>query len=388
MTDTVPEITTINDIIKETVQAVKQGQEQVFQIADMARDEYVKLQKEIENLNREIKEVIAEVDELERLTRSTRRRLMEVSRDFRFHTEVEIQAAYEEAQRAQVNLTTARTREQELRQRRDEATKRLHRLEKLVAKAETVVRNMQAAVKILTGKMDLLAGQLEGLRVRSQVGPQIIRAQEEERKRVAREIHDGPAQAMASIVLRLEICERMVTEGRGNIAEELGEIKSLAKSCLQEVRRVISDLRPMTLDELGLVPTVRRYLEEFPAQGGCPVQLEITGKERRLPDAVEVACFRLIQEALHNVRVHAKAGRAVVRLRFDPEVLSLSIEDNGVGFDVHKVMHQKDGREHFGLVTMRERIELLGGHFRLTSAPGEGTKVQATIPCTRGEADE
>lgn len=369
----------IDEVLKETVRAIRQGQEQLFQIADLARDEYRRLQIELDDLNLRIQQMIAEVDESERLARQMRRRLMEVSRDFYRYSEEEVRSVYQEAEKAQVALSLSRERERELRQRREETSKRLRRLEQLVNRADQTVQCMGAAVDLLSGKLNLMMRQIEGWRVKSQLGSQIIRAQEAERQRVAREIHDGPAQTMANVVLQAELCNRYWLEGKGDLSAELNELKKQVQTALREVRRIISDLRPTSLDDLGLVPTLRRLVEEFSAQGEVQADLVVNGRERRLGDAVEVACFRLVQEALQNVRRHARARRARVLLSFGPEEMTIVVEDDGVGFDPAATLKNLAG-DHFGLVSMRERIELLEGKFRVLSAPGEGTRVIATVP--------
>lgn len=226
---------------------------------------------------------------------------------------------------------------------------------------------------------DLLNDQWELCLARYKVGERIIQAQEEERRYLAREIHDGPAQSMANVVLRAEICERLLAVGRQELVQELSQLKFLVKESLREVRKIIFDLRPMALDDLGLVPTLRRYLEYLEEQDGLRVALAVTGQERRLPSALEVALFRVIQEAVNNAHRHAQASIIQVQLSFDDKHITASVCDDGVGFDVDQVQQGWQDRPSFGLVNMRERVQLLNGDFEVKSAPGKGTSITARL---------
>lgn len=253
-------------------------------------------------------------------------------------------------------------------------------LARMGERAEAMAAQASAAVELLGGNLTQLTSQLEGMRVRHQIGERVIRAQEEERRRVAREIHDGPAQAMANVVLRAEICERLFAEGRKETAQELSQLKDLVKDSLRELRKIIFDLRPMALDDLGLVPTLYRYLTNLREHEGVPVYLELAGKEVRLPPAVEVALFRLAQEAVNNARKHAQARRIDLRLDFGGSGVTLSVADNGVGFDLAAMQAECGDRESFGLMSMKERIDLVDGEFAVTSEPGRGTRIVARVP--------
>lgn len=311
-------------------------------------------------------------------------RLMQVDRDFARSTPAEIQAAYEEAEQVQVALSLQRARERELRRRRDELERGLRTLQAMVERAEGLVSQVNMALRVLTGDVNRLNNELEGLRARFQIGEHVIRAQEEERRRVAREIHDGPAQAMANVVLRAEICERLLAAGRKEVVQELAQLKMLVKESLREVRKIIFNLRPMALDDLGLVPTLNRYFENLREQDDLPVTLRVTGKDRRLHTAIEVAIFRTIQEAVNNARRHAQASRIDVHLEFGPDYVQLVVEDDGIGFDLEEVRREWADRKSFGIMSMKERIELLDGEFTLKSEIGKGTQVRARVKLHEG----
>jgi len=208
----------------------------------------------------------------------------------------------------------------------------------------------------------------------------VIKAQEEERRRVARDIHDGPAQMMANAVLQVEIVERLLTQDPSAAASELKDLKRIINDSLNDLRRIIFDLRPMILDDLGLAPALRRYTDDFTSRHSLPVEMKVLGVETRIDPIIEVALFRIVQEALHNARKHALASRVVVTLGYGPDAVGVSIEDNGKGFDPNGVSRNWGQSEKFGLSGMKERAKLFGGSLDVDTAPGEGTKITVRIP--------
>ena len=378
--------TSIDTILKQAQDALNSARDQVFQIVDDARNEYERMESGLIQLRSEVDACIREVDRLENELRKARKRLANINKDFAKHSQQDVQHAYEHAERLMVALSVEREREAALRRRRDELERGLRGIQNMIQRAETLVGNVNMALKMLTGNMSRLSDELEGLRARFQIGEHVIRAQEEERRRVAREIHDGPAQAMANVVLRAEICERLLAAGREEVTQELAQLKQLVKESLREVRKIIFNLRPMALDDLGLVPTLHRYLENLREQDAIPVELKVSGHEQRLHTAIEVAVFRLIQEAVNNARRHAEATAIDVRLTFGPTHLVVNVEDNGVGFDPEEVYRSWANRESFGIMSMRERIELLDGEFKLKSEVGRGTLIVARVKMQPAEA--
>ena len=370
----------IDQIFQQTVSALRNGQEQIFDIAEVARAEYENLREQSQEIRQEAAACVKQVDLLERQLQAAKNHLALVNRDFQKYDEADIKAAYDGAQALQIELAVAREREAALRRKRDELERSLRKLADLVAKAESMVKQVGAAMHILAGDLEDALVQIEGLQEKSILATRIIQAQEDERRRVARDIHDGPAQSMANVVLRAEICERLLDADRDELAHELAELKSTVKGTLVDTRRIIFNLRPMALDDLGLAPTLRRFMESVRDETDIAVDLVILGKEQRLAEPVEVTVFRLIQEAINNARKHAKATRILVRLEFADQRINMQVEDDGAGFDLAKARHKARHAESFGLMSMGERADLLGGSLRIESVPGEGTIVSASIP--------
>lgn len=187
------------------------------------------------------------------------------------------------------------------------------------------------------------------------LGLSVIMGQEEERKRVAREIHDGPAQSLANIVMRAEFCLKIMEKNPSLLKNELYGLMDLVRSSLQDVRKIIFDLRPMSLDDLGLVPALSRYVEQYKRDYGIYTEVTILGKEYEISSSHVVAIFRVIQEALTNIRKYSKATDVVIKIEYLPSKVSVVIRDNGCGFDVKEMLAEKEGTA-FGIIGMRERI--------------------------------
>lgn len=366
----------LDKIVKGTIAAVEKSKTQIFDIYEAAREEMEKVRKDVERIKQETADIIFKVDELEKRERRSRLRLMEVSRNFGKYAEADVKAAYEDTSNVQLELAMARLQEQSLRRQRDDLELRLKTLKGTVEKAESLVSQVGAVLGYLGSQMGIVVSQIESLQASQMFGSKIIKAQEEERRRVAREIHDGPAQAMANIVFRAEVCERLIETDIARAKTELKDLREQVRAALGETRKIIFDLRPMTLDDLGLVPTVRRVLETMKERSKIYPEIKVLGEEKRLDSHIEIGLFRIIQEALNNVEKHAKATSVWVRIDFRPSVVSAVIEDDGEGFASIDTV----GNESFGLMGMRERINLLGGDLNVKSEQDKGTSVFVTVP--------
>jgi signal transduction histidine kinase len=212
------------------------------------------------------------------------------------------------------------------------------------------------------------------------VGPRaMFQIVEDERMRIARDMHDGPAQLLANLVLKAEIVERVFDLDRESATAELADFKATARVALEETRKLIFDLRPMTLDDLGLVPTLRKFVVDFERTSGMRTRLNLVGAERRLPRDLEASLFRIVQEAMTNARKHAGGDSVDVTLMIGPQRVVASVRDNGTGFDVAAAQARAERSNHLGLVSMRERAGLENGVLDITSVPGHGTQVRVSL---------
>lgn len=209
---------------------------------------------------------------------------------------------------------------------------------------------------------------------------QILQAQEDERQRVARELHDEAAQALTSLLVRLRLLER--SENPEEAIQRVQELRQLTAQALDEVRRVALDLRPKILDDLGLAAALSWRVDEFnQAHPPAQVSLHVHGISQRLPRDLELVFYRVAQEALNNVARHADAQNVVMRLEQRDNQLALEVVDDGNGFDVAAKAAAGSRRSGgLGLLGMRERLAMIGGELRLDSAPGQGTRLSARAP--------
>jgi two-component system sensor histidine kinase DegS len=204
----------------------------------------------------------------------------------------------------------------------------------------------------------------------------LVNAQETERQRLSRQMHDGPAQALSNFILQTEIAMRLMDVDAGQARDELNSLKASAMGTFQKVRNFIFELRPMMLDDLGLAPTVRRYADAFKEQAGLDVNVTITGHERRLEPYLEVMLFRAIQELLGNAARHSQASLVKVVVDLGEDRIRVSVDDNGKGFDPDSLQQSNS----LGLKLIRERTEMLGGSFEVDSAVGKGTRILFAVP--------
>ncbi|MEW8978239.1 MAG: sensor histidine kinase [Symbiobacterium sp.] len=220
---------------------------------------------------------------------------------------------------------------------------------------------------------------------RQAVAAQILRAQEEERKRIARELHDETAQSLTSIVVNLEAVERLVgSDNDEALRERLRLTKDIAQRTLDETRRLMMDLRPSVLDDLGLVPALRWFINQRVLPAGLTADLQTSGLSDRLPEELETALFRILQEAINNVVKHARAKNVVVRLSRENGQITGLVSDDGRGFHVVHTVGKPVRDRGLGLFGMQERAALVGGKVEIESAPGRGTTVRVTVPERRG----
>ncbi|HWD07918.1 MAG TPA: GAF domain-containing sensor histidine kinase [Actinomycetota bacterium] len=212
-----------------------------------------------------------------------------------------------------------------------------------------------------------------------------VAAQEEERRRVATEIHDGLTQQLISIWYRVQACERLLTRDLAAARVELEEAKSLIGEALNEARSAIYDLRPATLDDLGLVPAIEALARRT---FGPEVQVNIaTDVAGPLATHIETALYRICQELLNNARKHAAPGHVEVNLKSEPAEIRMIVIDDGKGFDLTAYRAARP-ETSFGLAGVTERIELVGGTFELESEPGKGTRGEVRIPLDRSNLAE
>jgi signal transduction histidine kinase len=210
---------------------------------------------------------------------------------------------------------------------------------------------------------------------------QVVLGQEEERRRIAQELHDGPLQALIHLCRQIDALDARPDDEMtpAESPASLASMRTTVEETVAELRSIARGLRPSILDDLGLVASLNQVVVEATGRGGLAGEFQVSGTERRLPPNVELTVFRIAQEAVTNVERHASAGHLTVSLDFDEGSLGLRVEDDGVGFARHQVRDSADGYS-LGLPGMHERARLAGGRLVVRSTPGKGTSVEARMP--------
>ncbi|RRR75700.1 MAG: sensor histidine kinase [Candidatus Viridilinea halotolerans] len=208
---------------------------------------------------------------------------------------------------------------------------------------------------------------------------QVIMGREDERHRLAREVHDGPAQVLANMLMGLERSQTLLADGRQErLGSLLAQMSEAAREGLHEVRGFIADLRPARLDEQGLVGALQEYLRRYRDRVNAAVSFDADPLPR-LPAEAEIVLYRVVQESLQNARKHARGAPVHIIINVRKNILTLTVRDEGPGFDPREVA-RRAGRESWGLTSMRERAELIGARFVVTTRPGHGTEVALRLP--------
>ncbi len=336
------------------------------QFLEECNKEYEQTQRELKEIDLLIQQTTAEVERLAQRNTQATNRLRQVEAALDTVPRDDIQEAYTTVLDTQQRLFTMRGQ-----------------LEKL----QSNQRNMARYLDLLRGILETAGHAGPGYEPRvseegESVQPLVVRiieAQERERQLLSRQMHDGPAQSLTNLILQAEICERLFDVDPERARAELANLKNAVAATFQKVKGFILNLRPMMLDDLGLIPTLRRYVDSFAKNTGVLTRLLVIGKERRLVSHKEVTIFRLVQELLNNAYEYGHASNVQINLDVGDELVRVSVEDDGSGFELTEALASPDA-DRLGLATMRERVEMLGGQIHFDSGLGRGTKISFELP--------
>jgi two-component system sensor histidine kinase DegS len=340
------------------------GVESLEQISEEYGKEYEQTQRELKEIDLLIQQTTGEVERLAQRNTQVTNRLRQIEAALDTVPQQDIREAYAAVLDTQQRLFTMRGQ-----------------LEKL----QSNQRNMERYLDLLRSILELTRQAEPEVPVAEEGEPsqplvvRIIEAQERERLRLSRQMHDGPAQSLTNLILQAEICERLFETDPERARTELAGLRNAVAGTFQKVKQFILNLRPMMLDDLGVVPTMRRYVDSFADNSGVATHLMVTGKERRLESHKEVTIFRLVQELMNNAVEHAHATTVQINLDIGDDAARVSVEDNGSGFELTESLTSPEA-DQLGLATMRERVEMLGGRISFDSGLGRGTKVSFDLP--------
>ncbi len=329
-------------------------------------DEVIDFQNELTETQRALREVTLMIEqsqgELSKLTQRNTAITSHLQQAQKQGGNVdEIKMAYDSALDAQQRLFVMRGQLEKLQNDKAHLEKYKATLEKLLSSGNSAGDGSPVSANAKS--------QMAGIEM-------IVNAQESERQRLSRQMHDGPAQALSNFILQTEIAMRLLDVDPAQAKDELNNLKNSAMGTFQKVRNFIFELRPMMLDDLGLAPTIKKYAEAFKEQTGLEVNLTVTGTERRFEPYIEVMIFRAFQELLGNAARHSQATSVKAHLDLGNDNIRISVDDNGKGFDPEILKESSN----LGLKLIRERSEMLGGNFEIDSAIGSGARISFTVP--------
>lgn len=377
------DINSVNKIIKKVIGEIGLSRELIFKIVDNARLNQERLEMELAQIKVEIGKVIFEVDYLEKQDIIMRGKLAEVSKNFNMYSEKDIKNAYEKASEVRIKYFTKQSEEKVIKDKR-------YRLEIELKKS---IQNIEGAEKIIN-QIGIALGYLENdaLSVLNNadkdsemfLGIKVLEAQENERRRIARDIHDGPAQHMANVIMKADICKLAVKKNLEQGLRELSDLKDSVKIALKEVRAIIFDLRPMTLDDLGLNETIIQNVKAITEVSGININLKLKPIESEIESIIQVAVYRIIQEVFNNIKKHSKAKNVELKMDFGSKYLMLIISDDGIGFDFDKTINRvKNQGNSYGLIGILDRVNQLKGEIDIKSDLGIGTTYKVKLPVNR-----
>jgi two-component system sensor histidine kinase DegS len=333
----------------------------------------IELESEYEQTQRTLREVEMMLDQSQaELTKLTKRNtsvtahLQQIQNQFESVPRSDIRLAYNSALDAQQRVLVMRSQLEKLQADQSSLKKRINLMEQ--------VRSMFTVEDLPTKRKKETGGG------GSATLEMMINSQETERQRLSRQMHDGPAQALSNFIVQAEIAARLFDLDQTKAKYEMENLKNSAMSTFQKVRNFITELRPMMLDDLGLIPTIKRYDEMFAEQNGIEIITNIKGNDKRFEPYLEIMVFRALQELIgnatrHNQDISVKL-QINVQIIMDDNFVKMIVQDNGKGFDIDEAV-KKNG---LGLKVIRERVEILGGYIDIDSALGQGSRITVQIP--------
>jgi two-component system sensor histidine kinase DegS len=340
--------------------------------ANPAGDFAAEILTEVEQTARQLKEVNfmleqsqAELNKLTQRNTAMTAQLQQLQTTLETASKQDIRTTYDSALDAQQRLYVMRGQIEKLQGEKTAFTKYLTFLEK----AKKVMDISGATGKLQKGSA-------------AETVQMLIDAQEVERQHLSRQMHDGPAQALSNFILQTEIAMRLFDVDQGRAKDELANLKTSAMSTFQKVRNYIFELRPMALDDLGMVPAIKRYTETFKEQTGIDAQFQVTGSEIRMAPYLETMIFRSVQELLGYSARLTQASQVKVNINIDRENVHVIIDDNGKGYPEEELTTDKAR----GLKLIRDRVDMLGGHIEIDNVTDQGTRISFEMPVVAAQA--
>jgi len=374
----------LDDIIDTTIGSIETSNNEIKEISHFAKKEYQELEDEFLRLRIDASDLIDRVERLDKDYRISKSRLLMINKNYQSYSELEMKEIYESTDALRVQLAVEKEREINLIKRRNELEIHLKSVRMIAEKADKLSTDFEIAYGVLTGNLKEITEKIGDIQNKEIWGLRVIQAQEAERSRVARDLHDGPAQSLSNLMLKTEVCLKMLDKDIDRAKEELQNLKNLIRGTIDDTRGMIYNLRPMSIDDLGLIPTLERYIDQIEEKNDFSIELKVkcakNEYKEKISDSISVTAFRIIQESLSNIQKYSKADQVIIEIEYNLKNLVIIIQDNGIGFDVSKIETNLQDNHGFGLPMMKERVNLLLGNFVIKSEINKGTVIHITLP--------
>lgn len=378
------EMNNINDVLSLVIQDIHKGKERIFNIAENLREQYSQDSRELEYITNKIDELVNEIKKLEYADKNMREKLAEASMNFQEDEEV-VKKIYDDALDVRVEYLTKQKEEKRLLNKKESLEKTLKSNASNIDEADSVLEQVSVVINYLQGD---ISNNIEMVEENNKIAYSIrfVETQEKERNRIAREIHDGPAQYLASSLMRIDFCKMLLTKNLDEGLVELEDLKTNLKKTLKEVRNIIFDLKPPFLNGVTLVAALEDLMEAFQEECDTEIKMRIRDNDIILDYIVEVAVYRIIQEILSNVKKHAEAEKVDVKLELTKENVHINIKDNGKGFDIDTLLKNlRNSSKSYGITGIYDRVDELGGTIKVNTEINKGTEYKIKLPAFRGK---
>jgi two-component system, NarL family, sensor histidine kinase DegS len=373
------QVSSLQAAVETTLAAIEDGRQQAQLIVEKTWEEVQRLEVEYEEVKAQCVDAIEQVERTDRQSRVAREQLMVVNRELNQFSEAQMRQAYEKAQHLQIELGQWQEREVQLRFRRDDLARRLKSLRATAHEAETLILKFTHITDYLSNEFHDLTNVLQSAQMESLVALQVLQMQEDERRVLAQRLHDGPMQSLAGTAMKAQLVP-VVPEHE--IIKE--QVRQQLNAVIGDIRQIVFDLRPPLLDDLGLIPALKRYVQQWSEWNHLTVRTQLVGVEVMLRPTEKMTVFRVAQEVLQNIAQHAEATQVDIELTYGVDSLTVEIQDDGEGVkEVNWLTWINTGR--LGLTMSRQRLSMLKGTLDLARTEPSGTKVTIGLPITRSE---
>lgn len=377
----------LNEVVKSIATTIEISRDKVSGFTNEAKRQLIQLEKKLEELKADMNKNIKAQDAASASFLKHRKELVNETNLLKASNSIDnnirqknYEKIYTKAEDARNVLKSFEEEYSKLFRRINELELEYKGLQKFLEEAEFLERNIENTLNQVISGFSQASKKIDD---KNEFVFNMVKVQEEERKRIAREIHDGPAQTLATLIMSATCLKTYVKADKEKATSEADKINASIKDSIYELRQIIYDLRPHTLDDLGLFPAIRGYIENVSKKHPVKISLKIDDKitsTTPLNASVELIVYRITQEIINNVVKHSNATKATLVFRITSEKLLIDASDNGDGFNVKEVIDRAKKEEHYGLIGIKERVDLLQGKVDITSKGHEGTKIKISIP--------